>query len=102
MDSQAFGLIEAATRAPGLPKPKQRQGAHAMDLSIDGLDVLVTYNLEGNYLPASEFEPAEYPAVDLVTVQIGDTIFSGPYAARWNDRLSLTLLVEERLATEGK
>jgi hypothetical protein len=102
MNPTAHGLIESALRAPGLPRPKQREGAHAMDLSIDGLDVLVTYNLEGNYLPASEFDPAEYPAVELITVQIGDTIFSGPWAARWDDRLELTLLVEERLATEGK
>jgi hypothetical protein len=83
------------------PHNPPRLGDYATNLMIDGLDVVVSYDLVGEYYKGDAINPPEYPCAEIVTVQIGDTTLTGKNAAAWDDRLELTLLVEEQLERAG-
>jgi len=39
-------------------------------LNYKGIDLLLSYTVEGKYYPATQYEPAEYPEVEIQEVMI--------------------------------
>lgn len=74
----------------------KRSGAHEASFTIDGVEISVTYNMEGSYLPATETDPAEPPYKTLVSVVVGSCEVWGAEAAIWDDRFQLMAMVEEQ------
>ena len=77
------------------PKPKPR-GAYSATLTVDGLDVDVTYDIEGRDLRATECDPRECEYAVLVTAAIGCVDIT-PWAAR----LGLDELLDDAHSRQG-
>jgi hypothetical protein len=79
-----------------IPRTTPKYGAYDMLLTIDGFELLVTYDLDGRDLPATREFPAERADVLVVSVGIGDAEVFGVEADVWSDRLSLWELIQEK------
>lgn len=76
-------------------RASKRSGAHEASFTIDGVEVTVTYNEAGSYMPATETDPAEPPYKTLVSVIVGGQEVWGADADAWDDRFQLMAMVEE-------
>ena len=76
------------------------KGSHEIEVEVDGVEILCTYNLVGEHRIATETDPAERPYVELISVQIGSTWLAGFRAQQWDDRLDLTFEIEQVLDNE--
>lgn len=74
----------------------RRSGAHEASFTIDGVEISVTYDEVGSYLPATETDPAEPPYKALVSVIVGGQEVWGADADAWDDRFQLMAMVEEQ------
>jgi len=77
-------------------KAKPRLGDHDVELTINGVDITCTYDLEGHHYAATETDPEEFPCVELVSVDFGAGPIFGADAREWDDTLNLTTLIEEQ------
>lgn len=82
--------------APALKFPREpSMGSLDHELLIHGVEVLVTFNLEGHHYAATETDPEEFPTVEVVSVSIG----GGPHlfgadCLYWDEQLALTEKVQ--------
>ena len=67
-----------------------KRGSHLATLTVDLIDVDVTYNVEGGNYPETEYEPAERPFPVLVTAEL-----AGVDITAWADRLDLHALLDD-------
>lgn len=70
-------------------------GGFDHELVIHGVEVLVTFDLEGQHYSATETDPEEFPTVEVVSVSIG----GGPHmfgadSLYWDELLDLTAKVQ--------
>lgn len=71
-------------------KPAPVRGAHSAVLSVKGVPVDITYNIHGRFIPATEYEPAEYPEYELVTAEVG-----GVSVLSWVDWLDMDTVLQD-------
>ena len=88
-----WAAVEAIT-APPARAPKR--GAHLATLTVDLIDIDVTYNVEGGNYPATEYEQAESTYAVLVTATVG-----GVDITAWAARLDLDSLLDDYYASAG-
>jgi hypothetical protein len=89
--------IQQAADILGIAAPKQ--GNRSEDFTIDGVVVEITFDLIGHRLPGTHDDPEELPDIEIRTVNVGGTELSGAEAYAWDERLDLSTLLEERVAT---
>lgn len=78
-----FRDLANIVRPLSAPKPKPR-GAYSATLTVDGLDIDVTYDIEGQDLRATAYDPSEREYATLVTAAIGCVDITP-----WSKRLGL-------------
>lgn len=76
-----------------------RPGAFEHAVTLHGVEILCTYNLEGGHFAADENGPEEFPTVELVSVDFDGRRIFGADAGAWDDLLNLTALIEEQAET---
>lgn len=91
MNPQTLGLLDSLHGSP-----RRLSGAHEASFTIDGVEILVTYNEVGSYMAATETDPAEPPYKTLVSVVVGSQEVWGASAEAWDDRFQLMAMVEEQ------
>lgn len=82
-DNRFFREAADIARPLSAPKPKPR-GAYRATLTVDGLDIDVTYDIEGQDLRATAYDPSEREYATLVTAAIGCVDITP-----WSKRLGL-------------
>lgn len=72
-------------------------GDYDAELTVHGVSVHVTYDLEGRHYSATETDPEEFPTVEIVSVALGGgPPLYGADAIWWDEQLELTQLVENQ------
>lgn len=71
-------------------------GSHECVLRISGVEVVCTYELDGDHFAADENGPEEFPAIELVSVDFGGGPVYGVDVGTWDDLLNLTALLEDQ------
>lgn len=74
-------------------------GAFEHTVTVHGVEIVCTYNLEGDHYAADQNGPEEFPTVELVSVDFGGCPIYGADATEWDDLLNLTVLIEEQAET---
>ncbi|MFM2288824.1 MAG: hypothetical protein RL684_1967 [Pseudomonadota bacterium] len=92
MSAATFGLLDAIAAKPA---KQPRRGAHLFDMEVDGIEISATYDMDGKFMAQTESDPAEYATVELRSVKIGDTEIFGCHAQAWDERLQITLAIED-------
>jgi hypothetical protein len=88
------GEMSLRTFAAQLAAPKR---AANITVEIDGVPFDCEYFVEGSYMPANEYDPAEYPTVTLVSAFIG-----GVDVTSWDcERFQITAAIEQALECES-
>jgi hypothetical protein len=82
--------------------PKKNKGAYSHTLNYNGVPFECGYDLEGEYFPATETDPAEYPCVSLRSLTVGDTEVTGHDIDEWDERMCLTADIEQELEWEDR
>jgi hypothetical protein len=70
--------------------PQKHLGEFSETILIDGVPFECGYDLEGDYFPATETDPAEEPIVSIVSLWIGGTEVLGHDIDSWDERMLLT------------
>lgn len=89
MSAAGLALVDAIHAAP---RPR-KLGRYCATFTIEGLEVDVTYDLDGTNLPATECDPPECEYPVLVSAELG-----GVDITPWAERLGLDDLVDEHFA----
>lgn len=92
MSAATLGLLDAIN---GRPSKQPRRGQHLFDMTVDGIEVTATYDMDGKYLQQTDTDPAEYATIELRSVTIGGTELFGCDADAWDERLQITLAIED-------
>ena len=82
--------LKSAKQIEGSPEPRKHLGEFSETILIDGVPFECGYDLEGEYFPATETDPAEEPIVSLVSLWVGDTEVLGHEIDAWDERMLLT------------
>ena len=82
--------LKDAKQIAGGSDPKRRTGEYSETLLIDGVPFECGYDLEGDYFPATETDPAEEPIISLVSLSVGDIEVNGHEIDAWDERVLLT------------
>ena len=96
MNAMTLGLIDAISAA----KRPARKGALYASFTVRGVEIELTYDSVGRYMPATRDDPAEGPELTIVTIQIGGCAVYGEDFEDWLDRLNLETELAEHLARE--
>ena len=71
------------------PRRQPRTGDFEVEVNHHGAKILVGYDLEGVYLAETRDDPAEYPTINIVSVDMGSGPLFGEEAEYWNQLLDL-------------
>jgi hypothetical protein len=80
--------------AATLTAPKR---AATITVEIDGVPFDCTYQVEGSYMPANEYDPPEYPTVTLLRAEVG-----GVDVTHWDcEQFQITAAIEEAIGVQS-
>lgn len=90
-----FADMAEITRGFGQPKPKKR-GALSATITVKGIEVDVTFDMEGTHLRATETDPAEEPFPVLVTAHVDCADITA-----WDEHLGISNELDDLHARGG-
>lgn len=76
---------------------RQQAGQQTREIEVDGVPVLCTYYVDGEYYPGNDIDPPEVPSVVLVRAEIG-----GVDVTDWDDAHQFTYWLEQALFNGGE